>query len=74
MRQCLGHQVATDPPGRAECRAFMTELVPIVTATEADAGLRAGLRRAFDREGIPGGSNKRIALAHLSVVCATTIA
>ena len=32
---------------------FMTELVPIVTAIGADAELRAGWRRAFDREDIP---------------------
>ena len=32
---------------------FMTALVPIVTAIGADAELRAGWRRAFDRDDIP---------------------
>jgi len=32
---------------------FMTELVPIVTAVAADAELRAGWGRAFDRDDIP---------------------
>ena len=32
---------------------FMTELVPIVTAVGADAELRAGWGRAFDRDDIP---------------------
>ena len=32
---------------------FMTELIPINTAIGADAELRAGWRRAFERDGIP---------------------
>ena len=32
---------------------FMTELVPIVTAVAADAELRAGWGRAFDRDDLP---------------------